>query len=79
VRIPRTSQTQWNTGRRIGINQLRPGDAVFFDMGPNGPGHVGMYIGGGRFIEAPHTGARVRISNLRGYPGYAGARRFSRR
>ena len=79
VRIPRTSQEQWRAGRRVSIRNLRPGDAVFFEPTASGPGHVGMYIGGGRFIESPHTGATVRISNLRGYPGYMGARRFSRR
>ena len=76
VRIPRTSQQQWRAGRRVGKGQLQPGDAVFFEPTASGPGHVGMYIGGGRFIESPHTGATVRISNLRGYPGYMGARRF---
>jgi hypothetical protein len=79
VRIPRTSQAQFEAGRRVGRGQLRPGDAVFF-VGSDGtrsaPGHVGMYIGGGKFIEAPHSGATVRVSNLNGYPGYVGARRF---
>ena len=79
IRIPRTSQQQFEAGRRVGRGQLRPGDAVFF-VGSDGtraaPGHVGMYIGGGKFIEAPHTGATVRISNLNGYPGYVGARRY---
>jgi cell wall-associated NlpC family hydrolase len=35
-----------------------------------------LYVGGGRFIEDPHTGATVRISNLSTYPGYMGARRY---
>ena len=43
---------------------LQPGDLVFFEPGPNGPGHVGMYIGGGNFIQAPHTGDVVKISSL---------------
>ena len=79
VKIPRTTFDQFKAGRRVGINQLRPGDAVFFrgsDPRGNLPGHVGMYIGGGQFIEAPHSGAVVRISNLRGRRDFAGARRF---
>jgi cell wall-associated NlpC family hydrolase len=42
------------------MDQLRRGDLVFFDD----LNHVGIYIGGGRFIHAPHTGDHVRISNL---------------
>jgi cell wall-associated NlpC family hydrolase len=47
---------------------------VFFD----GVGHVGMYIGGGRFIHAPHSGTRVSVASLNGWYGarYDGARRF---
>jgi cell wall-associated NlpC family hydrolase len=81
IKIPRTSQQQFSSGRSVGRGQLQPGDAVFFsgsDGSRGAPGHVGMYIGGGRFIEAPHTGSTVRIANLNGYPGYVGARRFSR-
>jgi cell wall-associated NlpC family hydrolase len=53
---------------------LRPGDLVFFA----GASHVGIYVGGGRFIDAPRTGTDVRISSLHGWYGasYYGARRF---
>lgn len=82
VRIPRTTFDQWKVGQKIGLNQLKPGDAVFF-VGSDGtrssPGHVGIYIGGGRMIDAPHTGTTVRIENVRGFPGYVGARRYTRR
>jgi len=40
------------------------------------PGHVGIYIGGGKFIEAPHTGSNVRISSLAGRTDFVGARRY---
>lgn len=76
VHIPRVTYDQWHAGVAVKKNQLRPGDAVFFEMTSRGPGHVGMYIGGGRFIEAPHTGANVRISKLAGRKDYVGARRF---
>ena len=53
---------------------LEPGDLVFFD----GLGHVGIYVGGGSFIHAPHTGDVVRISSLSGWYStyYVGARRI---
>ena len=53
----------WNDGVYVSRDQLEPGDLVFFD----GLGHVGIYIGGGQFIHAPHTGDVVKISSLSGY------------
>jgi cell wall-associated NlpC family hydrolase len=77
VNIPRTTYDQWKTGQAVGKGQLRAGDAVFFHKTSRGPEHVGFYIGNGKFIEAPHTGAKVRISTLAGRKDYAGARRFA--
>ncbi|HET6496638.1 MAG TPA: NlpC/P60 family protein [Thermoleophilia bacterium] len=54
--------------------QLLPGDLVFFG-GPGYYHHVGIYIGDGHFVEAPHTGAVVRTRQLSG-SGYATARRY---
>jgi cell wall-associated NlpC family hydrolase len=76
VNIPRTTYQQINAGRAVALNQLRPGDAIFFGTRAN-PHHVGMYIGGGRFIEAPHTGANVRISSLKGRRDIVAARRYA--
>jgi cell wall-associated NlpC family hydrolase len=74
IRLPHFSGAQFDLGRRVSRAGLRPGDLVFFD----GLGHVGLYIGGGRFIHAPHTGTRVSIDSLNGwYAGrYDGARRL---
>jgi cell wall-associated NlpC family hydrolase len=44
---------------------VRPGDLVFFEPTVLGPGHVGIYMGDGRFIEAPHTGDVVKVASLR--------------
>lgn len=74
IQIPRTSEAQWKYGRPVPLDRLRPGDAVFFHMGSGGPGHVAMYIGAGKMLESPHTGARVRIVPLR--HDAVGARRF---
>jgi cell wall-associated NlpC family hydrolase len=73
VQLPHYSVAQFGYGRAVPRVGLRPGDLVFF----NGLGHVGIYIGAGRFVEAPHTGARVRVSTLGWYGGsYDGARRI---
>lgn len=57
---------QWNEGAHISLSDLRAGDLVFFATNTNDPNtihHVGMYIGNGQMVEAPYTGANVRISN----------------
>jgi cell wall-associated NlpC family hydrolase len=61
VSVPHNAAMQYNTvGSYVPRDQLQPGDLVFFD----GLGHVGIYIGGGQFIHAPHTGDVVKISSL---------------
>jgi cell wall-associated NlpC family hydrolase len=76
IDLPHSSYAQFGQGRRVSRGSLRPGDLVFFD----GVGHVGLYIGGGRFIHAPHSGTRVSISSLATDSWYAsrfdGARRL---
>jgi cell wall-associated NlpC family hydrolase len=78
IKLPRTSQTQWNFGVKLTRNDiLQPGDLVFFEPGADGPGHVGIYVGHGNMIDAPHTGAFVRVDyNFRqNWGGYVGATR----
>ncbi|MDE3025929.1 MAG: C40 family peptidase, partial [Acidobacteriota bacterium] len=60
-------------GRSVGRWAMKPGDLVFFD----GAGHVGIYVGDGRFIHAPHTGTVVRIQTMAGWyaDSFDGARR----
>jgi len=74
VALPHYSVAQFSLGRRVPRRSLRPGDVVFFD----GLGHVGIYVGNGRFIHAPRTGTRVSIQPLAGWYGsrFEGARRF---
>jgi cell wall-associated NlpC family hydrolase len=71
ITLPHSSFADLWRGRAVTRRDLKPGDLVFFD----GAGHVGIYVGGDRFIDAPHTGAVVRISTLNWYGGYYGARR----
>lgn len=74
--VPRTSQAQYNAGRPVPIGQLRPGDLVFTEPGPSGPGHVGIYVGNGKVESSPHTGAQVHITTLTGFGTLVGARRI---
>ena len=73
VSLPHSTYSQVGMGTPVSINQLQPGDLVFFA----GASHVGIYIGGGQFIHAPHTGDVVKISSLSGY--YASAFYAARR
>lgn len=75
IPLPHSSWGDLTHGRRVTRRHLRAGDLVFF----YGAGHVGIYVGGGRFIDAPHTGARVRVSTMGAYSSYYGARRFEAR
>ena len=63
VRLAHSSFAQFGSGFRVRQGSLKPGDLVFFD----GLGHVGIYMGNGRFIHAPHSGTRVRIESLSGW------------
>ncbi|MEE4421233.1 C40 family peptidase [Streptomyces bugieae] len=71
VSLPRTTYTQINAGPRIDRSQLAPGDLVFFYTAIS---HVGLYIGDGKMIHAPHPGAPVRIAPIDQMP-FAGATR----
>jgi peptidoglycan DL-endopeptidase CwlO len=62
VHLPHFAAAQYRDGRHVRMDDLRPGDLVFFDD----LNHVGIYLGGGRFIHAPHTGDHVRNSSLAG-------------
>jgi cell wall-associated NlpC family hydrolase len=64
---------QYLEGRRIAPDDLQPGDLVFWEPKSDGPGHVGMYVGDGKMINAPHTGDVVRIVSIQGRGGYVGA------
>lgn len=72
VGLPRTTWGQLATGRAVAAGNLRPGDAVFTYGGE----HVGIYVGGGSFVDANHPGGSVGVRSLSFYPGYAGARRY---
>lgn len=64
VKLPRTSEMQWNIGTEIPIEQAQPGDLLFGNWQSSGPGHVAIYIGNGQMIHAPTTGDVVRIGDV---------------
>ncbi len=60
VSITRTTNSQFAATKRVDKSDLQPGDLVFFSS----LGHVGMYVGNGKMIHAPHTGDVVRIADI---------------
>lgn len=63
-RLPRTAQWQYTATARVAIADLQPGDLVFFGPNDRAIHHVGLYVGNGTMIEAPHTGAVIRYSSI---------------
>jgi cell wall-associated NlpC family hydrolase len=73
VSLPHHAASQYGLGRPVRYSALKPGDLVFF----SGLGHVGMFVGKGRFIDAPQSGDVVRIRPLaERLSSYEGARRI---
>ena len=76
VSLPHSAAMQMRYGKRVDRKDLMPGDLVFFGQPVS---HVGIYLGGGKMVDAPRSGARVRVEsfgNSFGYKRYMGARRF---
>ncbi len=68
VSISRTSRSQYAKVAKIGYDQLRPGDLIFYGSDPRDAGsiwHVAMYVGNGQMIEAIYAGVPVKISAVR--------------
>ncbi len=76
--LPRTAAEQFRTGTGISRGQLQAGDLVFFSTYASGASHVGIYIGGGRFVHASNKGIRVTSLSDNYYASrYLGARRIN--
>jgi len=70
ISLPRVAQDQFDATAKLGPgNPLQPGDLVFFGGGPTDVTHVGIYIGNGQMVDAPHTGADVRVEATPTTPG----------
>jgi peptidoglycan DL-endopeptidase CwlO len=78
VTIPRVSRAQWGAGPHVAVANLLPGDLIFYADNPADPvtiHHVGMYIGNGLMVHAPHIGDVVRVASI-WRESYAGATRI---
>jgi cell wall-associated NlpC family hydrolase len=78
VAVPRTVRSQFRAGQAVGAGRIRPGDLVFFRVNARDVSHVGIAVGGGRFVHAPSERGTVRVSLLAApywAKRYAGARR----
>lgn len=75
VTLPRVAQNQFAAGPSLADGAtVQAGDLVFFGSGPTGVDHVGIYVGSGLMIDAPHSGAMVRVESA-GWSGLVGATR----
>ncbi|MFF5336883.1 C40 family peptidase [Streptomyces sp. NPDC013181] len=64
VTLARTTYGQVNAGKAVSVGALRPGDLIFTEGTATAPEHVGMAIGQGLIVHAPHTGDVVRITTV---------------
>ena len=79
IKLPHNSLSQSKLGARISLAELRAGDLVFYNTLNRPYSHVGIYVGDGRFVHAPKTGAQVRVEQIgAGYwmKRFDGARRI---
>lgn len=67
LKLPRTAAQQQAAAKPVSAAQALPGDLVFWGAPAH---HVGLYIGGGKMIAAPHSGAKVRVQDVYGTPTY---------
>ena len=64
VSLPHSAQGQYDMSTHISQSQLQPGDLVFFGSSTGSIGHVGIYVGGGTMVHAPHSGATVTYESI---------------
>ena len=78
MRLPHNTTAQSEAGVPVSLAELQAGDLVFYDTQKRPFSHVGIYLGDGRFVHAPKSGAQVRIESLQSAywaQRYNGARR----
>lgn len=66
IELPHNARAQSEFGVRVSLSELRAGDLVFYNTLNSPFSHVGIYLGDGRFVHAPKTGAQVRVEPING-------------
>ena len=64
IRLPHNARAQSEAGPPVSLTELQPGDLVFYDTLNQPYSHVGIYLGEGKFVHAPKTGAAVRVERV---------------
>jgi cell wall-associated NlpC family hydrolase len=64
IQLPHNARAQSEYGVRVSLSELRAGDLVFYNTLNRPFSHVGIYLGDGRFVHAPKTGAQVRVEPI---------------
>ena len=64
IRLPHNARAQSELGVRVSLSELRAGDLVFYNTLNQTFSHVGIYVGDGRFVHAPKSGAQVRFEQI---------------
>ncbi|WP_246264128.1 C40 family peptidase [Aromatoleum toluvorans] len=64
LNLPRAARDMASVGEKVGMQDLKPGDLVFFNTMRRAFSHVGIYVGEGRFLHAPSRGGEVRIDEM---------------
>ena len=80
ITLPRTAMEMSRVGTPVGLNDLLPGDLIFFKNGRGNFAHVGIYLGMNRFVHAPQTGSAVQVEDLNNQnylKRFSGGRRIS--
>jgi len=80
IDLPRSSREQFKQGEKVGRDELKPGDLVFFSNGGKEPNHVGIYVGNNKFLHAARKARHVIVSDLNKIwyaMRYIGARRIT--
>lgn len=68
ITLPRTANEIARLGKSVPLNQLEPGDLLFFNInGGRRISHIGMYLGQNKFIQSPSTGKKIQITELNDY------------
>lgn len=78
-RLPRRAEEMSRVGEKVGVNELKAGDLVFFKTMRTAFSHVGIYIGNNKFVHSPSTGSTIRVDSINDRywsARYNGARRI---